>query len=328
MTILVSGGAGYIGSHTVRRLVADGRRVVVIDSLERGFRGAIPGVELVQASIADAHVVADVCAAHGVEQVVHFAAFKDVGESMRAPGRYWHNNVDNTVTFVETLLANGVDQLVFSSSCSVNGTPDRVPVTEDAPIHPESVYAATKAMVEQILGFYDTTSGVRSVCLRYFNAAGASTDGRFGEHWEHSQNLIPVAMKAMMGRRPPLQVFGDDYPTPDGTCVRDYIHVDDLADAHVKALDHLAAGNPSSVLNVGTGTGSSVLDVLDACATITGVEVPHAFAPRRAGDPAATYADPTLIHQTLGWRAELGLAEIIESAWLWHQSHPDGYADD
>lgn len=327
MSILVTGGAGYIGSHTVRRLVADGRRVVVVDTLERGFRQSIPGVALVEASIADVTAVADACARHGVEQAVHFAAYKDVGESMRYPTRYWHNNVADTATLIDTLLANGVDQVVFSSSCSVNGTPDQVPVTEDAPIRPESVYAATKAMVEQMLHFYGVTNGLRSIALRYFNAAGASADGQFGEHWAHSQNLIPVAMKAMMGRRPPLEVFGDDYPTPDGTCVRDYIHVDDLADAHIKALDHLAAGGATSALNVGTGTGTSVLEVLNACKEVTGVAVPHTIAARRPGDPAATYADPTRVRATLGWSAKLGLTEIIQSAWRWHQSHPDGYGD-
>jgi UDP-glucose-4-epimerase GalE len=323
--ILVTGGAGYIGSHTVRRLQADGAEVVVLDTLEYGYRQAIPGVPLVEASIDDREAVTRTCAEYGVGQVVHFAAYKSVGESMEQPTKYWLNNVAGTVHLVDALLSVGVDQLVFSSSCSVNGTPPSMPVGEDAPIAPESVYAATKATVEQILGWYSVTSGLRAVSLRYFNAAGASADGRFGEVWDRSINLVPVAMRALLGRRPPLQVFGHDYPTADGTCIRDYIHVDDLADAHIKALGYLAGGGDTVSLNVGTGVGSSVLDVLNAAERVAGRPVPHEFAPRRAGDPVATYADPTLIGATLGWKAAKGLDEIVSTAWAWHSTHLDGY---
>jgi UDP-glucose-4-epimerase GalE len=223
------------------------------------------------------------------------------------------------------VLEAGVDEIVFSSSCSVNGTPDVVPVTEAMPLAPESVYAETKAMVERILGWYGTTHGLRAVNLRYFNAAGASDDGRFGEVWERSINLIPMAMKAVLGHGPALQVFGGDYPTPDGTCIRDYIHVDDLADAHVRALDYLAGGGATVSLNVGTGVGSSVLEVITTTERISGQTVPHEIVARRPGDPVATYADPTQIAATLGWKSMQTLDDIIHTAWSWHSTHPHGY---
>ncbi|WP_117000594.1 UDP-glucose 4-epimerase GalE [Desertimonas flava] len=325
MSVLVTGGAGYIGSHTVRRLHADGADVVVLDTLELGYPQAIPGIPLVRASIDDVDAVTAACKEHRVTQVIHFAGYKSVGESMELPTKYWINNVAGTATLVDTMLGLGVDQIVFSSSCSVNGTPDSVPVAEDAAIRPESVYAASKAMVEQVLGWYGVTHGLRSVSLRYFNAAGAEADGRHGEVWDRSINLVPVAMKAALGRRPPLQVFADDYPTPDGTCIRDYIHVDDLADAHVRALAYLAGGGASIALNVGTGIGSSVLDVIKATERAAGRPVPHDIVGRRAGDPVATYADPTLINATLGWTATKTLDDIVETAWRWHSTHLDGY---
>jgi UDP-glucose 4-epimerase len=325
MSILVTGGAGYIGSHTVRALRDLGRDVVVLDTMEYGHPSALLGAPLVVGDIADHDLVTSLCRDHGVTQVVHFAAYKSVGESMEQPQRYWRNNIGGTVELVESLREVGVDQIVFSSSCSVNGTPATVPVDEDAPLAPESVYAASKAMVEQILGWYDTTAGVRSVSLRYFNAAGASRDGVIGETWERSLNLIPLVMKATLGFRGPVQVFGTDYPTPDGTCIRDYIHVEDLADAHVKALDHLAAGGATVSLNCGTGIGSSVLDVIRATERITGREVPHEIVARRAGDAVATYADPTRIAEVLGWRATQDLDDIIRTAWAWHSTHLTGY---
>lgn len=325
MTVLVTGGAGYIGSATVRRLAADGADVVVLDTLELGDRRSIPGIDLVEAAIDDRGAVIAACKEHGVTQVVHFAAYKSVGESMSDPTRYWQNNVGGTVALVDTLLSLGIDEIVFSSSCSVNGTPESMPVTEQAAVHPESVYAASKAMVEQILGWYGVTSGLRAVNLRYFNAAGAAPDASHGEVWDHSINLIPMAMKAILGAGPPLKVFGDDYPTPDGTCIRDYIHVDDLADAHIRALQYLADGGATTTLNVGTGVGSSVRDVITAAEAASGRPVPHEFVARRAGDPVSTYADPTLIGETLGWTASAGLVDIVTSAWNWHSSHPDGY---
>ena len=325
-TVLVTGGAGYIGSHTVRALRAAGRDVVVIDTLELGRADAVLDAPLIVGDCTDRDLVVETCRKHGVSQLVHFAAYKNVGESMQDPARYWRNNVAGSVELFEACKTAGVDQVVFSSSCSVYGTPDEVPVTEAASIHPESVYAETKAMVERVLHWYDVTTGMTSVSLRYFNAAGASMDGRIGENWDLSANLIPVAMMAVIRNDRRLKVFGDDYPTPDGTCIRDYIHVEDLADAHVKSLDHLAADGASVSINVGTGTGSSVLDVLRATAAVAGEEVPYDKVPRREGDPAATFAEPTLAHDVLGWTAKYGLDEIIRSAYDWHVSQ-HGEAD-
>jgi UDP-glucose-4-epimerase GalE len=321
MTILVTGGAGYIGSHTVRSLRAADRPVVVLDSLEFGRREAVLDAELVVGDIHDAELVTRLCLDRGVTQVVHFAAYKAVGESMQQPGRYWRNNVGGTVELVEAVLAAGVREFVFSSSCSVNGTPAEVPLREDAPIQPESVYAQTKATTETVLQWYGVTHGLRAVNLRYFNAAGAASDGSIGEDWTYSQNLVPLVMKATLGHMPELQVFGNDYPTPDGTCIRDYIHVDDLADAHVRSLDHLAAGGSGITLNVGTGIGTSVLQVIEATERISGQQVPYRIVDRRPGDPTSTYADPTLIESTLGWSARRSLDDIIRSAWAWHSTH-------
>ena len=224
------------------------------------------------------------------------------------------------MNWCEACLEAGVKDVVFSSSCSVYGTPEQVPVTESAPIGPESVYAETKATVERILRWYGETHGLRAVSLRYFNAAGASFDGRIGEDWTYSINLIPLVMKALLLGDRRLQVFGDDYDTPDGTCIRDYIHVDDLADAHVKALDYLAHGGPTVEVNLGTGVGSSVLDVIQATERLTRESVPYDIVDRRPGDPVATFADPTFAEQTLGWRSKHGLDEIIRTAYDWHRS--------
>ena len=320
MTVLVTGGAGYIGSHTVRALREGGRDVVVLDSLELGRADAVIDAPLVVGDIADHDLVSTTCREYGVTQLVHFAAYKSVGESMQSPTKYWRNNVAGTVELLDTCLANGVDQVVFSSSCSVYGTPAEVPVNESAPLAPESVYAETKASVERILRWYGVTSELRSVSLRYFNAAGASVDGRIGEDWTFSINLVPLAMKAILLDDHRLSVFGDDYDTPDGTCIRDYIHVVDLADAHVRALDHLARGGTTVEVNVGTGVGSSVLDVIRTTERISGRAVPYDIVDRRPGDPVSTYADPHIASETLGWSARHGLDDIIESAWNWHRS--------
>ena len=320
MSVLVTGGAGYIGSHTVRALRAGGHDVVVLDSLELGRADAVIDAPLVIGDIADRDLVSTTCREYGVTQLVHFAAYKSVGESMTSPTKYWRNNVAGTVELLDTCLANGVDQVVFSSSCSVYGTPAEVPVNESAPLAPESVYAETKASVERILRWYGVTSGLRSVSLRYFNAAGASVDGRIGEDWTFSINLVPLAMKAILLDDHRLSVFGDDYDTPDGTCIRDYIHVVDLADAHVRALDYLARGGTTVEVNVGTGVGSSVLDVIRTTERISGRAVPYDIVDRRPGDPVSTYADPQVASETLGWSARHGLDDIIDSAWNWHRS--------
>ena len=318
--VLVTGGAGYIGSHTVRALRAAGRDVVVLDSLELGTADAVIDARLVVGDSADRELVGSVLRDFGVTDVVHFAAYKSVGESMQTPGKYWRNNVAGTVELIEACCDAGVDRFVFSSSCSVYGTPELVPVTEEAAIAPESVYAETKATVERILRWYGVTRGLRAVSLRYFNAAGASFDGRIGEDWSFSINLIPLAMKAVLLGDRRLQVFGDDYDTPDGTCIRDYIHVDDLADAHLRALGHLGGGGSTVEVNLGTGVGSSVLDVIHTTERVAGRPVPFDVVDRRPGDPVTTYADPTFAKQVLDWSAQHGLDEIVETAYAWHAS--------
>ena len=320
MTILVTGGAGYIGSHTVRLLTEQGRDVVVLDTLELGVRERVADVDLVQGDIADHKLVDKVVRKYGVTDVIHVAAYKAVGESMEQPLRYWNNNVASTISLVRSLLAAGVDRIVFSSSAGVYGNPETIPVTEDARLEPASVYAETKATMERFLLSCDAI-GLRTVNLRYFNAAGASDDASIGENWDMSQNLVPRVMKAILGASGPLQVFGNDYPTPDGTCIRDYIHVVDLADAHVKAIDYLTAGGSSLSCNVGTGRGTSVLEVIGLAEQVSGRKVPHQIAARRSGDPVAVYADPTLIRAVLGWRATRDLRDIITSAWNWHSSN-------
>ena len=317
MTVLVTGGAGYIGSHTVRALIERGRDVVVLDTLELGDRARVPEAAFVRADIADGRAVERAVRRYGVTEAIHFAAYKAVGESMEQPLRYWSNNVGGTISLVRSLLASGVERIVFSSSAGVYGNPDDVPVTEDAPTRPESVYAETKSTMERFLTSCDPI-GLRSVSLRYFNAAGASEDASIGEDWTYSQNLVPRVMKAILGASGPLKVFGNDYPTADGTCIRDYIHVVDLADAHVKALDYLSTGGTSLICNVGTGMGTSVLQVIDMAEQLSGHKVPFEFAPRRAGDPTTVYADPTLVRAILGWKAIRDLREIVGSAWAWH----------
>ena len=320
MTILVTGGAGYIGSHTVRQLRSEGRDVIVLDSLERGNRDALLGAPFVQGDISDSKLVADLCRKHKVQSVIHFAAYKSVGESMIDPAKYWRNNVQGTVDLLEGMLKADVRQIVFSSSAAVYGNPDSLPIREDAPLRPENVYAETKAVMERVIHWYGQTHGVRWVSLRYFNAAGASSDGVLGENWDMSTNLVPLVMKAALGASGPVKVFGNDYPTPDGTGVRDYIHVEDLAIAHAKAVDHLTAGQDNVTLNLGTGRGVSVMEIIRETESALGQPVPYEVVGRRPGDPATVYADPSQAHLVLRWTSSLDMSKIIASAANWHQS--------
>jgi UDP-glucose-4-epimerase GalE len=328
VSVLVTGGAGYIGSHTVRALRKRGREVVVLDSLEYGHRQAVPeDVALVVGDIADADLVARAVEEHGVTAAIHFAALKAAGESMEQPGRYFAGNVAKSNTLLDTLRLGGVDRFVFSSTCAVYGTPTELPVSEGHRLKPESPYGESKRMVEQMLDWYDTCHGVRSVKLRYFNAAGAAQEGDLGEDWTVTLNLVPLVMKAALGRIPKVSVFGTDYDTRDGTAIRDYIHVDDLAEAHVLALDHLDAGGASEAFNLGTGVGSTVQEVIDTARKVSGVEIPVEHTGRRAGDPVAVFGDNRKAGEVLGWRPDRNLDTIMSSAWQWHSTHPDGFTD-
>ena len=324
MTVLVTGGAGYIGSITLRAIRASGRAVVVLDTLERGHRAAVGDAPFVQGDVADSPLVERLCREHEVDEVVHFAAYKAVGESMENPHKYFSNNVAGSQRLLEALHRAGIGRIVFSSTAAVHGTPDSVPVRESDPIRCESVYAETKLMIERMLSWYGRTTPMRHVVLRYFNAAGAATDGTLGEDWRFSENLVPHVMKALL-EGTALRVFGDDWPTPDGTGVRDYVHVEDLAAAHVAALDHLARGGESVTCNVGTGLGTSVREIIAVTERISGRPVPHGIAPRRAGDPVACWADVSAAAEVLGWTATRTIDDIIASALAWHTSHPHGH---
>ncbi len=327
MTILVTGGAGYIGSHTVRLLSDSGRDVVAFDSMEFGHRSAVAKVPLVEGDVGDEETVRRTVEQFGVDSVIHFAAYKSPAESMLSPERYFENNVAKSSKLIETLYKAGVDRFVFSSTCAVYGTPGECPVGEGAPVRPESPYGESKAITERLLSWFDRCVGVRSVSLRYFNAAGAWPDGSIGEDWTVTINLVPLLMKAALGQSGALQVFGTDYPTPDGTAIRDYVHVIDLSSAHLKGLEYLERGGSSTLVNLGTGVGSSVFEVLSAAEKAIGRPVPHELAARRPGDPVALFADNRRARDLLGWIPELGLDEILSSAWSWHSNHLLGYED-
>jgi UDP-glucose-4-epimerase GalE len=326
MTVLVTGGAGYIGSHTVRGLRERGRDVVVLDTLETGFEAALLGAPLVVGDIADGDLVRRVVHDHGVDGIIHFAGYKNAGESMRLPGRYFANNVVGTARLLGAIEGSSVRHFVFSGSCSVYGTPDHLPVDERAPLQPESPYGQSKLMGEQLLRWYGDLLGLRWMSLRYFNAAGASADARIGEDIGATLNLVPLVMKAALGLRPPVQVFGTDFPTADGTAVRDYIHVDDLTDGHLRALEHLEGGGRCAALNLSTGRGSSVQEVIDTTERVSGRAVPVERIGRRPGDPSAVYGDNLLAAELLGWRPARNLDDIVASAWHWHSTNPGGYA--
>jgi UDP-glucose 4-epimerase len=325
---LVTGGAGYVGSHTVLALRQRGDEVVVLDDLRQGHRGAVPdGVELVVADLADRRRVAEVFAAWRFDAVLHFAALSLVGESMREPLRYMADNTANTLRLAETALSVGCNRFVLSSTAALFGYPDRVPIDEQSPHLPASAYGESKLMAETGLAWAERTQGLHSASLRYFNAAGADPDGRIGEDHDPETHLIPLAINAALGLGPELTVFGDDYPTPDGTCIRDYVHVMDLAQAHLRVLDVLQQGR-SVRYNVGNGSGFSVRQVIEAVKRISGREVPHRVGPRRPGDPPVLVASNTLIRQETGWEPRYpDLDDIVRTAWAWRVANPRGFGD-
>ncbi len=324
---LVTGGAGYVGSHLVRALVARGDDVVVLDNLRQGHRAAVPAaVEFVEAELADRTRVAAVFANWTFEAVFHFAALSLVGESMREPLRYCAENGANSLWLAEAAVQAGVRKFVFSSTAALFGFPKSVPIAEDAELAPASAYGTSKLMVEQGLRWADEVHGLRSACLRYFNAAGADPSGEIGEDHEPETHLIPLCIGAALGTRPPLTVFGTDYATPDGTCIRDYVHVNDLAAAHLAVLPLLE--ERSLRYNLGNGAGYSVRQVIESVERISGRRVPHSFGPRRPGDPAALVASSETLKRETGWQPRFAaLDEIVRTAWAWHQSHPRGYDD-
>jgi len=324
-TVLVTGGGGYIGSHAAKALRCAGYRVVVFDNFSAGHRGAVKYGELVEGDITDVAAVRTALRQHEVSGVMHFAAFLDVGESVREPIRYYRNNVVGALAVLEAMAAESVRHFVFSSTCATYGEPIETPITETHPQRPINSYGETKLAVEHALPHVETAHGIDWVALRYFNAAGADPDGEIGEDHSPEIHLIPRAIEAATGGRG-LQVFGDDYPTPDGTCLRDYVHVSDLADAHVRALEAIAETGKSGAYNLGTGRPHSVREVIDTVERVTGLRVPWTLAPRRAGDPAVLYAAPQKAQAELRWTPRYAdLETIVRTAWDWHRTHPQGY---
>jgi UDP-arabinose 4-epimerase len=319
MNVLVTGGAGYIGSHTCKHLAASGHTPVVVDDLSQGHEWAVKWGPLERGSLGDPARLAEVLAAHRVDAVIHFAASALVGESMTDPGKYFRNNTLATFNLIEAVRAAGVGTLVFSSTCATYGDPVRVPIDEDHPQVPVNPYGESKLMVEKMLRWYGKCQGLRWMALRYFNAAGADPDGEIGEDHNPESHLIPLVIAGTLGTGRPVKVFGTDYPTPDGTAVRDYIHVADLADAHLRAIECLNGGTPSQAINLGTGVGHSVRQVIDLVGQVSGRHVPFDVAPRRAGDPPELVADPSRARAVLGWTPRYGrLDTIVDHAWKWH----------
>ncbi|MBP9914239.1 MAG: UDP-glucose 4-epimerase GalE [Opitutaceae bacterium] len=327
MNVLVVGGAGYIGSHCVRQLLAAGHQPVVLDNLIYGHRAAVPAdVPFYPANLGNEKEVGKILRKEKIDLVMHFAAYAYVGESVTDPLKYYFNNVAAPLHLLRCMLGSGVKKFVFSSTCATYGIPQKMPITEDSPQAPINPYGQTKLDLEHILQSLATAHGFSFAAFRYFNAAGAAEDGSIGEHHDPETHLIPLAIDAATGARPPLQVFGTDYPTPDGTCLRDYVHVDDLSRAHIAVFDRLA--NPGTALfyNLGTGKPTSVLEVIRAIETVTGKKVPYTTAPRRAGDPPALYADSTKAQTELGWTIQYpDIASIVATAWKWHEANPKGF---
>jgi UDP-glucose 4-epimerase len=317
--VLVAGGCGYIGTHMVKALLAAGHRVVTVDNLSTGHRELLPGGRLVEGDIGDPALLERVLAGERFDAAMHFAAAIEVGESVQAPLKYYRNNVAATLTLVEALVRHGVDKLIFSSSAAVYGEPETTPIREDHPCRPTSPYGHTKRMVETILADCARAHGLRSMALRYFNAAGADPSGALGERHHPESHLIPLVLEVAAGRRERIAIFGTRHPTPDGTCVRDYIHVNDLAAAHLLALEALAGGAPSTAYNLGNSRGHSVREVIEAARRVTGRPIPAVEAPPRPGDPAILVAASDKARRELGWRPACEtLPAIIASAWKWH----------
>jgi UDP-glucose 4-epimerase len=326
MAILVTGGAGYIGSHTVAELLARNEEVVVVDNLQQGHREAVLGGKLYEGDIRDAAFLDKVFQENQIEAVIHFAAHSLVGESMQNPAKYYHNNVYGTLCLLEKMTEYGIKKIVFSSTAATYGEPEHVPILESDRTLPTNAYGETKLAMEKMMRWFDTAHQIKFVSLRYFNAAGAHESGRIGEDHTPETHLIPIILQVALGQRPHISIFGDDYATPDGTCVRDYIHVTDLSDAHILAVEKLRKGGDSSIYNLGNGKGFSVKEVIEIARTVTGHPIPAVMEARRAGDPATLVASSERTKAELGWKPRHDhIEKIIETAWNWHQAHPGGY---
>ncbi len=317
--ILVIGGAGYIGSHTVKMLAEKGYNPVVFDNLSKGHKEAVANYPFELGNLGDKVRLTEVFKKHAIDAVMHFAAFIEVGESMQAPSKYYHNNVAQVLNLLDAMVENNVKFFVFSSTAATFGEPVREKIDETHPQNPINPYGNTKLMVEKMLADFDTAYGLKATALRYFNASGADDSGKIGESHSPETHLIPLVLQAAAGKRPSIKVFGTDYPTPDGTCVRDYVHVNDLARAHILALEKMMRENKSERFNLGSGSGFSVAELIKEAKKITGIDFKVETAPRRAGDPAVLVADSTKAQKVLGWKPEYNLTRIIQTAWNWEQ---------
>lgn len=328
MAILVTGGAGYIGSHTVADLLERGEEVVVIDNLLTGHREALLGGTLYEGDLRDKELLTRIFAENEITAVIHFAASSLVGESMQNPFKYYDNNVYGAMCLLDAMQQAGVKKIVFSSTAATYGEPEKVPIEESDRTEPANVYGETKLMMERMMNWFDKVHDIRYVALRYFNAAGAHISGKIGEDHRPESHLVPLVLQTALGQREFISVFGEDYPTEDGTCVRDYIHVSDLADAHIKSVEYLNNDGASNVFNLGNGQGFSVKQVIETAVKVTGRDIPVKFEARRSGDPAVLVASSEKARSVLGWKPSYNqLEDIISGAWQWHESHPQGYGD-
>ncbi len=326
MKILVAGGAGYIGSHVTLELSRRGHQPVVLDNLVKGHREAVLAGKFIQGDVSDKALVRKIIDEEQIEAAVHLCAYSLVGESVTEPAKYFHNNIGNGLLFLDALREGGVNKFVFSSTAAVFGEPEQTPIPEDHPKNPTNPYGFSKLTFEGILKAYDHAYGMKYISLRYFNAAGADPEAPIGEDHQPESHLIPIVLQAALGIRPHIEIFGTDYSTPDGTCVRDYIHVNDLAQAHILALEALAKGVSSTIYNLGNGQGYSNRQVIETAKMVTGLPIPVKEGPRRPGDPAELVASSKRIREELGWQPQFAqLEKIIETAWRWHKEHPKGY---
>ncbi|WP_436513956.1 UDP-glucose 4-epimerase GalE [Clostridium thermobutyricum] len=326
MSILVCGGAGYIGSHMVAELLENGKDVVILDNLEKGHKDAILGGKLYIGDLRDRKILDKVFSENNIEAVIDFAAYSLVGESMTEPLKYFNNNVYGTINLLEAMKDHNVKYIVFSSTAATYGEPEIVPITEDLKTLPTNAYGESKLLVEKILKWCDIAYGIKYTTLRYFNAAGAHINGKIGEDHSPETHLIPLILQVALGKREKIMIFGDDYDTKDGSCIRDYIHVSDLASAHSLALERLMNGGESRIYNLGNGTGFSVKEMIEKARVVTGHPIPAEVAPRRAGDPATLIASSKKAMEELNWKPKFNSVDtIIETAWNWHKAHPNGY---